>query len=129
MPIRHILTGRERRQRDTFNPDRWVYLVETKCGTWLSASANDEMGDECPLCKAAETTDSPSHYTETAIECIDAIRTTLGDEGFRQYCRGNVIKYAWRAGKKGNFEEDMTKCARFAMWAAGQDWRDNEEEE
>ena len=34
------------------------------------------------------------------IECIDAIRAVLTPEQFEGYCRGNAMKYLWRAGKK-----------------------------
>ncbi len=128
MRIIHKLTGREQKQRMSLHDGRYLYTVETLCGIWIDPRDNEDFGDACKLCDAAEVTDKPQHYTETTIECIDAIRTTLGEEGFKQYCRGNVIKYAWRAGKKGNFKEDMTKAVRFAMWAAGQDWREHEEE-
>lgn len=56
----------------------------------------------------------PAHYTAGEIECIDAIRAALGDEGFKAYCRGNVIKYCWRSGRKGDASEDVAK----AIWYA-----------
>ena len=43
---------------------------------------------------------SPPHYNQGEIECIDAIEAALGPEGFRAYCRGNSIKYLWRAELK-----------------------------
>jgi hypothetical protein len=64
----------------------------------------------------------PSHYCHGGIECIDAIRAALGPEGFKAYCRGNVLKYTWRAGHKGDPEasgkEDMQKAATYAKWAS-----------
>ena len=47
----------------------------------------------------------PSHYTEGDIECIDAIESALGVEGFRGYCIGNAIKYLWRYNKKHGLED------------------------
>ena len=68
---------------------------------------------------AADPVHRPAHYqTDGGIECIDAIRAALGPEGFVAYCRGNAIKYAWRAGKKGSTCEDMDKAAKYAGWAA-----------
>ena len=55
----------------------------------------------------------PAHY-QGAIECIDAIEAALGPEGFLAYCRGNVLKYAWRAGKKGPGAQDLAKAAWYA---------------
>jgi len=48
----------------------------------------------------------PSHYNAGAVECIDAIEAALGPEGFKAYCRGNAIKYLWRAELKHRDNED-----------------------
>ncbi|KKL05504.1 hypothetical protein LCGC14_2605360 [marine sediment metagenome] len=53
------------------------------------------------ICKAREKdmsekedmVNSPSHYNNGGIECIDAIRSMLGEEGFVSYCKGNALKY------------------------------------
>ena len=55
----------------------------------------------------------PSHYNQGDVECIDGLRSALGDDEFAGFCRGNVIKYLWRAGKKSDSEsQDLDK----AMW-------------
>lgn len=55
----------------------------------------------------------PAHYqSDEGIECIDAIRAALGLEGFVAHCRGTAIKYAWRAGSKG----DAAECLRKGAW-------------
>ena len=69
------------------------------------------------------TTDQPAHYTAGAVEVIDTIREALGKDGFRAFCRGNVIKYSMRAGRKGDEAEDMRKAANYARWASGEEWR------
>jgi len=43
--------------------------------------------------------EDPEHYTRGSVECIDAIASALGAE-FGGYCRGNAIKYLFRAGSK-----------------------------
>lgn len=43
---------------------------------------------------------NPRHYTSGAVECIDAIESALGPEGFIAFLRGQVIKYNWRMGQK-----------------------------
>ncbi len=53
----------------------------------------------------------PSHYTQAAIECIDAIEAALTPEEFRGYCKGNALKYVWREKRKGGDED-----ARKALW-------------
>ena len=52
----------------------------------------------------------PPHYRQGEVECIDAIRAALGPDGFAAYCRGQVIKYTWRAPHKGNAVEDLGKA-------------------
>lgn len=64
----------------------------------------------------------PAHYNQGGIETIDAIREALGAEGFKAYCLGNVIKYAWRQNHKGG-AEDRAKCAWYARMASGDDPR------
>jgi hypothetical protein len=53
---------------------------------------------------------SPPHYRQGDIECIDAIRSALTDEEFRGYVKGNAIKYLWREKHKGG-DEDLKKAA------------------
>jgi hypothetical protein len=49
----------------------------------------------------------PSHYTShpSGIECIQVTE-------HMSFCRGNAIKYIWRAGEKSNEVEDLRK----AIW-------------
>ena len=51
----------------------------------------------------------PNHYTQNGIECIDAIHSALGDEGTKDYCRGNIFKYLWRYKDK-NGTQDLEKA-------------------
>ena len=53
----------------------------------------------------------PPHYTQGAIECIDAIEAALGPEQFIGFLRGQVLKYTWRTGHKGDAIEDARKAA------------------
>ena len=46
----------------------------------------------------------PSHYNQTGVECIDAIKASLGD-GYQDYCKGNVMKYLWRYKYKNGIED------------------------
>jgi hypothetical protein len=61
---------------------------------------------------------SPYHYTAGGLECIDAIHAALGDEGFLSYCRGNAIKYLWRANHKGRTAQDLRKAEWYVRRAA-----------
>ena len=54
-----------------------------------------------------ELINHPSHYTDGAIECIDAIQAQLTPEEYRGYLKGNIAKYVWRERHKGGRESLM----------------------
>ena len=49
----------------------------------------------------------PSHYTQhpSGVECIQLTE-------HMNFCLGNAMKYIWRAGEKGNYQQDLEK----AIW-------------
>lgn len=83
---------------------------------------DDESGKLKPLkpASAPDMVNHPPHYQTGGIECIDAIRAALGLEGFVAYCRGNAIKYSWRAGKKDETAQDLRKAAWYLNRAASE---------
>ena len=52
---------------------------------------------------------SPPHYNQHGVECIDAIRAAT-DKGYKYYLLGNIIKYLWRFDYKGKPVEDLKKA-------------------
>ena len=62
---------------------------------------------------------SPPHYNEAVIECIDAISAALGD-GYEYYLQGNIMKYLWRFDYKGKPLEDLDK-AQWYLYALRED--------
>lgn len=60
---------------------------------------------------------SPDHYkpSDDGIECVDAIRAALGEQGFMCFAAGNVMKYVWRASRK-NGKEDLRKAQVYLEW-------------
>ena len=56
----------------------------------------------------------PGHYTKGGIECLDAIRASMTDDGFLDFLKGQIIKYVWRYQHKGKPLEDLQK-ARFYL--------------
>lgn len=64
----------------------------------------------------SDNVNNPPHYNQGEVETIDGIRAALG-ESFVDYCRGNVLKYVWRCGKKGDAIEDLRKAAKYLEWA------------
>jgi hypothetical protein len=62
--------------------------------------------------KVSDNVNSPSHYTQGGIECIDALKAaTAGLTGIEAVCTVNAIKYLWR-WKHKNGIEDIDK----AIW-------------
>lgn len=64
-----------------------------------------------------DNVNSPKHYElkGLGIEAIDIIKSNLGKEGFKNYCKGNVIKYILRAEKKNGIE-DYKKAQKYLGW-------------
>lgn len=62
----------------------------------------------------------PNHYQLFAdgTEAIDVIRAALTPEEFAGYCKGNVLKYRLRAGKKDALEQDIAKAETYAQMLA-----------
>lgn len=57
-----------------------------------------------------DNVNSPSHYTQAGIECIDAITAAVSvKSGIEAVCVANVIKYLWRYELK-NGVEDVKKA-------------------
>lgn len=58
--------------------------------------------------QAKDNVAHPSHYADTVpgIECIDVVQHF-------NFNRGNVIKYVWRAGAKGDEVEDLRKARQY----------------
>lgn len=52
-----------------------------------------------------DAVDHPAHYTAhpAGVECIAVVE-------HMNFCRGNAIKYIWRAGLKGDAVEDLKKA-------------------
>ena len=54
----------------------------------------------------------PSHYTNSEAKCPECNATVecITVAKHMEFCLGNVLKYIWRAGKKGNAIEDLKKA-------------------
>ena len=56
----------------------------------------------------ADNVNNPTHYTGE-VECIEAIKSSMSNERFKGYIKGNIIKYIWRYERK-NGAEDLLKA-------------------
>ena len=64
--------------------------------------------------KKPDMVNHPPHYTQGTVECIDAMASALGPDGFISYLRGACIKYAWRMAHKATPLEDAKKLGWYA---------------
>ena len=55
--------------------------------------------------KAPDMVNHPPHYNQGGIECIDAIEASMSPQGFRDYLKGNILKYLWRYEQKHGLED------------------------
>lgn len=81
-----------------------------KCYDWLkdiSRGACENAETRC--CGKEHNTDMvnhPSHYTQSGIECIDALKAaTVSKTGIEAVCTANAIKYLWRYEEKNGIED------------------------
>jgi hypothetical protein len=86
-----------------------------KCLLLRDANGVSQYAWEMKEEKTMESAD-PSHYKTDGCECIDAIRSMLGKDGFIAYCRGTIIKYHWRCGKKDDPAMEVSKAAVYTQW-------------
>ena len=80
-------------------------MTRTDCDDLSSGNTERFIG----LTPLNDPVNHPAHYTQGGIECIDALKAALGFEGFKSYCRGNIIKYLWRTEHK-NKVQDLKKA-------------------
>ena len=61
----------------------------------------------------------PRHYKKSpdAVECISAIRSSMDDEQFKGYLKGNVQKYVWRYETHPNGKiQSLEKAKVYLQW-------------
>ena len=64
-----------------------------------------------------ENVKSPKHYKLEGlnVESIEVIKSVLGQDGFKSFCKGNTMKYLIRAEKKNGLE-DYKKEKTYLDW-------------
>lgn len=76
------------------------------CGCMIGPNEPDPA---CPECSGSgyvrDPINHPAHYTghPSGVECIQITE-------HMNFCRGNAMKYLWRAGEKGSEIEDLKKA-------------------
>lgn len=61
------------------------------------------------------TPTSPEHYKQGGLEVITILRKKLSAEEFKGFCKGNVLKYLFRAERKNGIE-DLKKAQIYLNW-------------
>jgi hypothetical protein len=62
------------------------------------------------------TSKSSPHYNKLAIQPIVVMFDTMTREEFLGYLKGNMIKYAMRAGLKDSVDKDKNKYDQYKYW-------------
>ena len=67
--------------------------------------------------ESGDNVNAPSHYMLwDNLEAIEVIRKTLSTSEWKGYCKGSILKYRLRAGKKSDGAEDLAKAAVYEGW-------------
>ena len=88
--------------------DENYYWLVGVTGTWYR-SQFETVSEE----RTDDPVNYPAHYTDGAIECIDAMQAALTPEEFRGFLKGQIFKYTWRLGKKDDALQDLGKALRY----------------
>lgn len=56
-----------------------------------------------------EMINSPAHYNQGSMECIDAMVGAYGKEEVQTFCKINAMKYLWRLGRKDAEAQEIGK--------------------
>lgn len=81
----------------------WEKSLELRPGLFDEPDVQDKA-------YGTDAVNNPSHYAQGGVECIDSIESSLSDEAFLGYLKGNVQKYLWRYEKKENPVQDLQKA-------------------
>lgn len=103
-----------------------LYGVTRRCKVCLASDAKKKAkAAEKPVEQAVDMVNSPPHYQNNGVECIDAMIQVFGEDAVRTYARCNAFKYIWRAPYKGKLEEDLSKAQWYLRFSEGDDPRED----
>ena len=99
-------TGSDHLTLQPGTPLIWAALTAKEGMYWATGTPKTKESRQAEI-------EHPAHY-QGRVQSIDAIESALGVEGFLAYARGNVLKYGYRAGRKGSLVMDLAKAAWYA---------------
>ena len=86
-------------------PERYYDWVGWKLRKVIKNMEDKNKGPKYLSGKGKEDlVNSPPHYNQSSVECIDAIESATED-GFENYLQGNIIKYIWRYRYKNGIQD------------------------
>jgi len=77
---------------------------------WGEEEEEDVPNEHPVFGKPVDMVESPPHYNNGGIECIEAIEAMLSRDEYIGYLRGNALKYMWRFRYKSKPFEDLRKA-------------------
>lgn len=111
-------------------PEKGIYHIDPKDAEKVLPDILHELGeDEEEDNNKVEDAINPSHYkVEGLPEAIDIMNHLMTPEQFEGFLWGNIMKYAYRFGRKGDKGETAGKIAWYAnQLKAVEDWRKENE--
>lgn len=58
-----------------------------------------------PRTEIVDNVNSPKHYTECSLECIEVMQVAFGVQATFNFCILNAFKYLWRYDHKNGLED------------------------
>ena len=106
------------------HPEMGIYHIDPEAAAKSLPNILHELGED-----EEEDAINPSHYrVEGLPEAIDIMNHLMTPEQFEGYLWGNIVKYAYRYGRKGDKAETAGKIAWYAnQLKAAEEWRKENE--
>lgn len=101
---------------DGEKPEMGIYHIDPKAAAKVLPDVLKELGeDEDDDYPKVEDAINPKHYRVKGLpEAIDIIHHLMNREQYEGYLWGNIIKYAYRYGRKGDKADTAGKIAWYA---------------
>ena len=98
-------------------PDGTKYLENTEDNKDMTKDFSTQVTDSISDVGVDDGTAATSpHYNSLGVQPIEFMEDTLTYEEFKGFLKGNMIKYAFRAGKKDPMEKDINKYNQYRDW-------------
>jgi hypothetical protein len=98
------------RQIDMYDDETFRPMTHEEEFEWQCIAQQNEARRKWQEKQKQDAVNSPSHYKQGDIECIDAIKASMSHLEFLGYLKGNCQKYIWRYKHKGNEKQDLAKA-------------------